>query len=145
MTNKKKKIILLIILIAIIVSLFVKYFVPICYKERNIDLKMVESLTLLQQANRMELIDCAKYCYYYPNEFEESETTWLKRINVTIKMIEPDYAKIKIYDPQCDDDSVMSMIDIFYFKHEDNLWIPVKHEWIHRGRGRFGWTTKPTI
>lgn len=54
--------------------------------------------------------------------------------------------RVTIHNPDAQDDSIYETVDRIYLTRTDKQhWTPIRHEWSHRGRGRIGWTTQPTV
>lgn len=141
----KQKIIILIILIFvffIIFLLILKMNIPFNYKETEILSEAQKYVIDLQNQAKLEPYEVAEKYLYYKTDYHDKIP---KRIKVTTKIVNKNNFIVIIYDPSCEDDSEFEMIDRIYLIEERNIWKPIKHDWSHKGRGRFGWTTQPTF
>lgn len=120
----------------------IKLSVPLSYAEADLRSPAVEFVKGLQEPGEIDPRECAARYLYFNTDYH-SETP--DRILITKKMLSKDGVRITLHDPSCRDDSIHSSISRIYLERsDDGIWIPVRHEWSHTGRGRFGWTTEPT-
>lgn len=119
-----------------------KLSVPFSYAEAELRWPAVEFVKGLQKSDAVSPEECAARYLYYQSDYH-LETP--ERIRVSKKELSESSVRITLHDPSCHDDSIRSSINRVHFeKDAAGMWIPVRHEWSHKGRGRFGWTTKPT-
>ncbi len=131
---------LVVILGAAVVCVFT---VPFTYAERPIWQDRVDYVVSLQQARpAMGPAEVATAYCFYRTDYQDSLPA---RIRVTEKRLVAEVSRVTIYDPACRDDSVYSTRNRIYLRLDGlGCWQPFKAEWSHKGRGRIGWTTKPT-
>jgi hypothetical protein len=132
--------------ILLLLILIISYFIiilnyPIKYDNKYISKKAVSYITELQQTNELSPSQIAERYLYYNTDYENNTPG---RIKIRVKNLNDNLIVITIYDPQCEDDSINSSLDKIYLEKDGNLWIPIKHEWSYKGRGRLGWTTETT-
>lgn len=140
---KRKLIWSLIVAVLLIgVVIVLKLTVPFSYAEGKLWIQAIEYVKDLQRASKMDPKDCAVRYFYYQSDYSSERP---EKIQITEKEISENQVRITLYDPSCQDDSTYASIDRIYLERNgDGIWIPIRHEWSHMGRGRFGWTTKPT-
>ncbi len=119
-----------------------KLSVPFSYAQADLNPPALAFVTELQNADAIDPQKCAtRYLFFHTDYHTETP----ERIKIRMKTISENVVRVTLYDPSCRDDSIHSSIDRIYLQRMDgNKWIPVRHEWSHTGRGKFGWTTQPT-
>ena len=119
-----------------------KLFVPFGYAERPLYPEAVAFVSQLQAGGEQDPELIAEGYLFYGTDYQFEVPD---RIEVTSSRIGDDTIRVRIYDPSCMDDSIYSSIERVYLRKESSgQWMPTRVEWSHKGRGRFGWTTKPT-
>lgn len=141
--KRKITVILLIAITGIIGAIVLKVTVPLSYAERFVDQESVDFVTGIQKNLTLTAEQAAMKYYVYRTDYQSEIPS---RIRVNSAKFGTDQMRVTITDPSCRDDSVYSTIDRVYLRRDaTNRWIPIKVESCHKGRGRFGWTTKPTL
>lgn len=138
----KRMIIFLLISLWLIIYITLKLTTPLFFENKDISQEAVSNLMELQKIKKMSPSACAEYYLYYKTDYQDVSPK-----NTEIKIIDQqeNQAVVKIFNPNSEDDSIKSTIDVIYMvKDKNNLWIVVKHKQAHKGRGVFGWTTKQT-
>ncbi|MEK7949995.1 hypothetical protein [Luteolibacter soli] len=121
---------------------YAKLTIPFHYADRLINRDAASHLLSLQAKGEQSPEVLATRYVFFRTDYQESVPT---RIQVSSKKVAADTIRVRVYDPHCEDDSTDSSIERVYLqKDQSQRWIPVRVEWSHRGRGRFGWTTEPT-
>jgi len=141
----KLKIILLIIFILVFfigAFLIIKINIPLTFKEAQINYDAYNYIIDLQKKLKLEPIDCAIKYLYFKTDYHDKVP---EKIKAKIKIINDYNVLVIIYDPSCEDDSEYQTIDRIFLIKKNNTWEPFKHDWSHKGRGKFGWTTENTI
>jgi hypothetical protein len=67
------------------------------------------------------------------------------KLDISVSYRSPDEAVVSVINRYCKDDSVSVMCDRLTLRHERGAWSPLRHQAAWQGRGRFGWTTQPTL
>jgi len=133
---------LLVILLLSIILLILKFNIPLNYKNQTINNEVKDYVINIQKVQKLKPVECAKKYLYYNTDHQNMIPT---RIEIQQKLINNSNVAIIFYDPACDDDSIYSSIDKIYLIYENDIWKPLKHEWSHKGRGLFGWSTKESF
>ena len=126
----------------LIIYITLKLTTPLFFENKDISQEAVSNLMELQKIKKMSPSACAEYYLYYRTDYQDVSPK-----NTEIKIIDQqeNQAVVKIFNPNSEDDSIKSTIDVIYMViDKNNLWIVVKHKQAHKGRGVFGWTTKQT-
>jgi hypothetical protein len=119
-----------------------KLTVPLSYAQAKMNPPAMAYVWKLQSTGETDPKECAARYLYFKSDYH-TETP--ERIQIRMKKISEDEVRVTLHDSSCRDDSIHSSIDRIYLQRKDGKkWIPVRHEWSHTGRGKFGWTTKPT-
>jgi hypothetical protein len=119
-----------------------KLTVPFHYAERPIDPAAKAHILSIQTKGEQDPEVIAARYLFFGSDYQDASPKWLQ---VTSKNIDGNTVRVKVYNPRCEDDSVFSSIHrVYLHRDESQHWVPVRVEWSHRGRGRFGWTTEPT-
>ncbi len=127
-------------LIGILMS--IKLAIPLGYKETSLHPIAIAHVKGLQAHGEVDPMECAARYLYFMTDYD-SETP--DRIRVSQKRLSDERVRITLHDPSCHDDSVSESIRRIYLERDqEGDWVPVRHEWSHKGRGRIGWTTRPT-
>jgi uncharacterized protein YfkK (UPF0435 family) len=141
----KVKIVLIIIVIIILLTtsyLILKINIPLFYSSVTISYPAVKYVFSLQNISSLSPSECAERYLYFNTDYH---TITPDRMIIKTIEINDNIINVKILDPNCRDDSVYSSLDIITLvKTDNNLWKPVNHKTAHKGRGRIGWTIKPT-
>lgn len=140
-----KKIYFTLLLSIIILGFFaLKYVMPLSYAEEPINKEALDYVLQLQQGDEQNPTEVAKSYYSFgKSDLQEGFPAHIQTIGETL---DDGTVQMTILDPHCRDDSISKTIDrIYLIKNKDGLWEPIKHDWAHKGRGFFGWTTKLTI
>jgi len=96
----------------------------------------------LQKSGVLDPNKCAVHYLYFNTDYHREIPN---RIRLKAKHLSKNQVLVTLHDPSCSDDSIHSSIDRIYLEYNnDGIWIPIRHEWSHTGRGKFGWTTEPT-
>ena len=129
--------------LAIIGAITVNLTIPLSYAERPVYKEAADFVAELQKKSALSAEQAATRYFFYHTDYEKVIP---KRIKVTSKPLNDSTVRVTVPDPSCEDDSVSSSIDRVYMrKDETGGWRPIKLEFSQKGRGRFGWTTKPTL
>ncbi|HEY1121506.1 MAG TPA: hypothetical protein VGE67_07885, partial [Haloferula sp.] len=122
--------------------IFAKLTIPFHYTERPIDSDAVAHVISLQAKGEQDPEKIAARYLYFHGDYHDAPPKW---VQVTSKTVDENTVRVKIFNPRCEDDSVSASIYRVYLRRgEFQRWVPVRQEWSHKGRGRFGWTTEPT-
>ncbi len=133
-----------LILVFVLIGGFIvlKLTMPFSYAEAELRTSAVEYVKELQRTGKMDAKECAARYLYFQTDYHSKTPD---RIRITERELSENQVRITLYDPSCQDDSTYSSISRIYLEcNVYGAWIPTRHEWSHTGRGRFGWTTKPT-
>ena len=123
-------------------AIVLKLTIPFSYAEAELRAPAIEYVKELQVTAKIDPKECAARYLYFRTDYH---TKTPDRIRVAEKEISENQVRITLHDPSCRDDSIRSSIDRIYLERSsEDLWVPVRHEWSHTGRGRFGWTTELT-
>ena len=138
-----------IIIGAVAAVIFLAYyglrvFTPLHYAPTELFAERLVAIASMQEEHgELTPREAALTYLYFGTDYA---TNAPQRITIKERRINDRLIRIDIYDPSVRDDSVHQKIDRIYLKRDGSrIWKPFKHEWSHKGRGRFGWTTKPTI
>jgi hypothetical protein len=82
-----------------------------------------------------------EYLYWWP----ELDSPNRAKIRITVSYRSPDEVIVTVIDNDCQDDSTWRTCDRLTLRRQQGLWLPVRHQAAWQGRGRIGWTTKPTL
>jgi len=82
-----------------------------------------------------------EYLYWWPQIDQQDRS----KLAITISHRSTDEAIVTVIDRDCRSDSTYVTCDRLTMRRERDAWIPVRHQTAWQGRGRFGWTTKPTL
>lgn len=140
----RRKLIWGLILVFVLIGGFIvlKLTMPLSYAVAKLRMSAVEYVKELQKTGEIDPKECAARYLYFQTDYHSKTPD---RIRITDKELTESQVRITLYDPSCKDDSTYSSINRIYLeRNADGDWIPTRHEWSHTGRGRFGWTTKPT-
>jgi hypothetical protein len=133
---------LLVVTIVVVALLVAKLTIPLSYADVPIRQEAVSYIVLLQERGERDPKVIATRYFYFGSDYQKAQPD---RIEVSAKDLKRNEVRVRIFDPSCDDDSVSSSIHRVYLRRMDSgFWMPVRVDWSHRGRGRFGWTTQPT-
>jgi hypothetical protein len=122
--------------------LVAKATVPLSFASRSLHKDAVDHVLVLQSNKGLSPGECAQRYIYFNTDYHLSSPTG---IIVTTDELGEGSVRITIHNPDVKDDSEHERVDRVYLEaKEDAIWTPIKHEWSHKGRGNFGWTTKPT-
>ncbi len=122
--------------------LILKITIPFQYAEAELRPDVLQYLEHLQEQNHLSPAEAAQLYKYHGTDYEG---TLPPRIQITEAIVEADVVRVSFYDPSARDDSIFQTRSRIYMRrNSEGHWLPFKHEWSHKGRGRFGWTTKPT-
>jgi hypothetical protein len=122
--------------------ILLKLTIPLSYANAELNSPAVDFVTELQKSGAIDPEECAARYTYFNTDYH-TETP--NRIRIVTKRLSEDRVRVTLHDPSCRCDSRHSSIDRIYLeRNSDRIWIPIRHEWSHTGRGRFGWTTEPT-
>ena len=140
----KRKIIWTLILAFLLAvgCIVLKLTVPLSYAQAKMKPPAMAYVWKLQSAGEIDPKECAARYLYFKSDYH-TETP--ERIKIRMKTISENDVRVTLHDPSCKDDSIYSSIHRIYLqRNHEEKWIPVRHEWSHTGRGKFGWTTEPT-
>lgn len=130
------------VLIACLFCLFVKLKIPLSYATAPIRSDAIAFTRELQTKSILDPAECAVQYLFYQTDYHSKPPAW---IEVSSNAMPNGEIRVRVHNPKCQDDSVTEHIDRLYMHMDENQqWIPIKHEWSHTGRGKFGWTTEPT-
>lgn len=133
---------LIVVALIVSVSIAIKLTIPLSYAEAELRLPAIEYVKQLQGRGEIDPKECAARYLYFQTDYHSKTPD---RIRIQEKTLSENQVRITLHDPSCRDDSTHSSIDRIYLERsQDGIWIPTRREWSHAGRGRFGWTTKPT-
>ena len=143
MKKRKFTAILLIAITVIIGALALKLTVPLSYADRPVYQESADFVAGFQKNSALTAEQAAMKYFFYHTDYESEVPT---RIKVSSTSLGAEQIRVTIFDPSCHDDSISSSIDRVYMRRNAmNEWIPIKVDSCHKGRGRFGWTTSPTL
>ena len=140
----RRRLALWLIAAALVIGGFIalKLTIPFSYAEAELRAPAIEYVKELQRNGKIAPGECAARYLYFQTDYH---TQTPDRIRIAEKEIAENQVRITLHDPSCRDDSIHSSISRIYLEtSNEGIWIPVRHEWSHTGRGRFGWTTEPT-
>ena len=124
-----------------VIGVVIKLTIPLSYAETSIDPKASDFVARLQ-STPVDLETVALRYLFFGGDYQDEIPS---RIKVSSTSMGDGVLRVRVYDPACEDDSVSSCVERVYLKMDGNRkWMPVKVDWSHTGRGRFGWTTLPT-
>ena len=127
---------------AALVLVAAKLSFPLSYADAPIRQEAASYIAWLQEGGERDPKVIATRYLYFGGDYQEALPG---RIEVSAREVDPDTVRVRVFDPSCEDDSIHSSIHRVYLHRQDSgRWIPVRVDWSHRGRGRFGWTTEPT-
>lgn len=130
------------LLASALTGLLLKIAVPLNYAEAELRPDALQHLEQLQETARLSVLEAAQAYKYFGTDYEASMPA---RIHVSEVTLDTDVVRVRFHDPRVQDDSVFETCDRIYLRRDpEGRWQPFKHEWSHKGRGRLGWTTKPT-
>jgi len=119
-----------------------KLTVPFAYTEADLRSQAIEYVQDLQGSSGIDPKECAARYLYFDTDYHSVTPD---RIRTSEKEIAENQIRITLHDPSCRDDSIHSSVDRIYLERKnDGIWVPIRHECAHTGRGKFGWTTAPT-
>ncbi|MDB6138283.1 MAG: hypothetical protein JWO94_1355 [Verrucomicrobiaceae bacterium] len=87
--------------------------------------------------------EMALHYYCYPPDCPDGPDP--AKLEVRVSNPSADQSVVTIINRFTYSDSTTVTCDRFTMRHEGNLWLPVRHQTAWQGRGRFGWTTQPTL
>lgn len=120
-----------------------KLTVPLSYADAPIRQEAVSYVASLQERGEQDPKVIATRYLYFGGDYQDALPG---RIEVSATEVDRETVRVRVFDPSCEDDSISSSIHRVYLRRQDSgRWMPVRVDWSHRGRGRFGWTTQPTI
>jgi hypothetical protein len=134
----------LIIVLAIAIpalAAFVVMQVPLTYASTAMRPEALQFVATLQTNGPMSPEGCAARYVFFHTDYDNKIPAWIR---ISSTSLGDGSVRVRIYDPNCQDDSIYASIERIYLRKENGFWKPFKHEWSHTGRGRFGWTTLPT-
>lgn len=121
---------------------FAKLTIPFHYAEIPLDPEAVSHVISLQAKGGQTPDRVATHYLFFRGDYHDAPPKW---IEVTSKQIDENTVRVKVFDPRCEDDSISHSIQRVYLRRDESQrWTPVRQEWSHKGRGKFGWTTEPT-
>lgn len=116
---------------------------PDHFIEREISAPSVQKLRLAAARGDSWALSPASAAVEYL-EAGESERSEAQDLHVSVSSHTGETAVvIVIVDAR--DDSVYRIYNRLTLRRESGAWIPVQHQTAWQGRGRIGWTTKPTM
>ncbi|MEI8343064.1 MAG: hypothetical protein WCH43_16195 [Verrucomicrobiota bacterium] len=140
---KRAYTLLAIAIVVVIGAIMVKLTIPLTYAETPVYKEAADYVAGLQKKSALSAEQAATQYSLYRSDYQ---TEIPKRIKVTSKALDRDTVRITIFDPSCEDDSISSSIHRIYMRKDGTgKWRPIKSEFSQKGRGRFGWTTSPTL
>lgn len=123
-------------------SAFAALIFPFSYAEQPLNPDALQHVAKLQSKTEVTPENVALQYLYFGSDYESAVPA---RIKVASSVLDRDTTRVRVYDPNCQDDSVHSSIHRIYLRRNAlRVWEPFKVDFSHRGRGRFGWTTEPT-
>lgn len=132
---------LILVVVLSVGFIALKLTIPFSYADAGLRISAIEYVSELQRVGEISPRECAARYLYFQTDYH-SKTP--ERIRITERRLSENQVRITLNDPSCQDDSIHSSISRIYLERNGNgLWIPTRHEWSHKGRGRFGWTTEP--
>jgi hypothetical protein len=105
----------------------------------------VESGLSVNRGDDLNPADAAR-CYFRDHLVEAGvNPTEIKseRWTISVSSRTSDQAIVNVLEP-CEDDSVYLIYNRFTLNRTKDLWRVVRHQSAWQGRGRLGWTTRPT-
>lgn len=135
-------VILLVVTTGFLALVIAKLTIPFSYADAPITQEAAFYIASLQERGEQDPKVIATSYLYYGGDYQDAMP---RRIKVNATELNRDTVRVRVFDPSCEDDSIYSSIRRVYLrKDESGRWIPIRVDWSHRGRGRFGWTTEPT-
>lgn len=132
-----------LVLVLTVGGITLKLMIPLQYKEAPLRPSALNHLANLQRLTSLSPVEAAQAYKYFQTDYENGLPP---RIQITETDLGTDQIRVEFYDPRAEDDSIwQTRHRIYLFRDAEGRWIPDQHEWSHKGRGRFGWTTQPTI
>ncbi|MEA5421087.1 hypothetical protein VB712_17820 [Spirulina sp. CCNP1310] len=120
-----------------------KLTIPWQYRETELRSSALSHLAHLQTQTPLSPVAAAQAYAYFGTDYQDELPP---RIRITTKSLGKDEMRVEFYDPNAQDDSIWEKrTRIFLRQNAVGHWVPYHSEWSHKGRGRFGWTTEPTI
>ncbi|RYD73751.1 MAG: hypothetical protein EOP84_21060 [Verrucomicrobiaceae bacterium] len=139
---KRPLIPVLILVVGALAVVAAKLTIPFSYSEAQVDSVAVSHVIALQAKGEQDPEKVATHFLFFHGDYHGAPPDW---IQVSSKEIDENTLRVKVYNPRCEDDSISRSIQRVYLRRDESQrWIPVRQEWSHKGRGRFGWTTEPT-
>jgi len=120
-----------------------KLTIPLEYRAATLRPHGLHYLAQVQRETSLSAVEAAQVYQYVGTDYEQGLPP---RIQITTRALGDDGIRVEFYDPRPEDDSVWEKRTRIYLRQNAaGSWVPYHSEWSHKGRGRFGWTTKPTI
>jgi len=138
---KRSLIPVLILFVGALALFAAKLTIPFNYAETPVDPGALSHVIALQAKGEQSPEKVAMNFLFFHGDYHGAPE-W---IQVSSMKIDENTLRVKVYNPRCEDDSIARSIQRVYLRRDESQrWIPVRQEWSHKGRGRFGWTTEPT-
>jgi len=131
------------VVVLAIIGFIVWWHVPFSFAGAKLDSWALSAVARAQSQSGHPLSpeECALKYHYHGTDYEKEIP---KRIEVSSKDLGDGIWRVRIHDPTAEDDSIFeSVARIYLQKTPEGHWQPLKAEYVHKARGRFGWTTKP--
>lgn len=126
----------------VILVCLAKMITPLRYAEIPLREEALQHVAVIQTYDSFAATSVAQHYRYLNSDYESGLPS---RIIVKETHSGPDVVIVSFYDPDVQDDSISQSVNRIHLKlAASGNWLPFRHEWSHKGRGRFGWTTKPT-
>lgn len=140
----KRKVLTLFCTAILVVAAFVyiKETFPLYYAEAPIRNDSQAFILGLQDELALGASECAQRYLYYKTDWHDASPGWVK---IKADEKQDDLVCVRIHNPNVLCDSERARVDeVFLEIDSSNKWVVRKHLWAHKGRGHFGYTTKPT-
>ncbi len=126
-----------------VAGVMIKLTIPLSFKEVPIRVEALEHVDQLQLTKPRGPDEVALAYHFFGTDYQSQKyPDW---IEASSTRVDDETVRVTIYDPRCQDDSIHRSIDRYFMqKDQDGMWLPIKADFSHTGRGKFGWTTEPT-
>lgn len=115
---------------------------PRSYALAPLNEQSMNRLASLQEGGPLTARDCAAAYLFFRTDYEKKIPA---RIEVSSKTQTDGAVRVSFRDDCVADDSISNTIDRIYLRQDmRGHWVVERHEWSHKGRGHWGWTTEPT-
>ncbi len=115
---------------------------PRSYALAPLNERSMNHIASLQEGASLTARDCAAAYLFFHTDYEKKIPA---RIEISSKTQTDGAVRVNFRDDGVEDDSTSNSIDRIYLRQDmRGHWVVERHEWSHKGRGHWGWTTEPT-